>query len=435
MKRILFVIASVGIFALMILLVSGSAMGGSQAANALPELEFLGEGPQAFDTTLDDFIVKRDAEQYDFVAGPTYVAAAEERVWAVRGTKEAPQEVVNGVLDLGWAYEGCTVEYVGIDDDKNGVRNGFFLGSELLELVQEGMVFQGSYGILVTGRDHRFLAEESVAIWYTPCEEGEPPTPTPTSEPPSGDDTIMYFPLVMYVGDNVPPPSTFTLVCDPDYDIVPVDEEIHFQFSATAYKDGAPLGDVALKGTLDTGSQTPSNIEQTNYNGVADFLITVLTGTISQTPVASVTFDDQGSYGNASCTVDFSTEPPPPTPTPTREPGFELVCDEHYTARFRDEDVEIKFAATAYENGSPLEDVDLEAVLDAGGTTKDEIEETNNSGVADFKIEVLVRNITQTPIVTITFREKGIYGYGSCTIDSAESNAFWAELSERSANN
>ena len=159
MKRKLFVIASFGIFALMVMLLGGTAFGGTQAVNALPEVEFLGEGAGTYQTTLDDFIVKRGQEQYDFVAGPTYEAAEGERVWAVRGTKEAPNVISNSVADLGMAYADCTVEYVGIDDDVNGIRNGFFVGSNLVELIIEGMVFEGSYVVPFTTPDHRLVAE------------------------------------------------------------------------------------------------------------------------------------------------------------------------------------------------------------------------------------------------------------------------------------
>ena len=54
------------------------------------------------------------------------------------------------------------------------------------------------------------------------------------------------------------------------------------------------------------GATTPSNVEETNFNGVADFNMTVLISAINETPVATVTYDDQGTYGDASCTIEFS---------------------------------------------------------------------------------------------------------------------------------
>ena len=472
MKRKLFVIASFGIIALMVLLLGGTAFGETQAANALPEVEFLGEGPGSFNTTLDDFIVKRSQEQYDFVDGPTYEAAEGERVWAVRGTKEAPTAINNTVHSLGTAYENCTVEYVGIDDDVNGIRNGFFLGGNLVELIMEGMVFEGSYVSPVTTPDHRLVAEESIAYWYTPCEEGEATatptepaaTATSTNTPEPGDEVIMYMPLILYIGEGQPQPTatpttppdatattvpptatstatpetkTYSVTCDQEYKINIVDEEMHFKFAATAFADGEPFEDVDLKGTLDTGSQTPFNIESTNFDGVADFTIAVLVGSISQSPVATVTFNDQGTYGNASCTVDFSIALPPiPTPTPPPVVEPELVCDDNYVVKFNESNVavEFKFAANASYNGYLLSDVDLKAVLDSGFSGFTQTVETNFDGVADFKILVAVTDITQTPLVTVTFDDEETYGNASCTIDSAESNAFWAAVIERSAN-
>lgn len=439
MKRFLVLSVLLGGVVLVVML-----LGSTASANTLPEVQFLGEGPGSFNTTLDDFIVKRGEEQYDFEAGPTYEAAPGERVWAVRGTKEAPEYIFNGVVDLGWGYEGCTVNYVGIDDDVNGIRNGFFIGPNLVELVKEGMVFEGSYDVPTTVRDHRFVAEEGVAGWYTPCEEPESTaTPTSTTEPeetPSpGDDVIVFLAAIFDTGDEPPPPTetpipptetptatveptTYTLVCDPYFDIKIVDEEAHFQFSATAFENGVPLENVELKGTLDTGLQnpTPSNIETTNFDGVADFFITVLWISIDRAPVSTVVFNDQETYGNASCENDFSTEPPTPTPTPP-PPEFDLVCDPEYDIRVNDEDVEFYFSATAFYNGYPLPDVDLEAELDTGGITQDATEETNFNGVADFKIEVLLTNISQTPIATITFGDQAEYGNAFCRIDFSES--------------
>ncbi len=57
--------------------------------------------------------------------------------------KRLQPRLIIPLQSLGTAYENCTVEYVGIDDDVNGIRNGFFLGGNLVELIQEGMVFQG----------------------------------------------------------------------------------------------------------------------------------------------------------------------------------------------------------------------------------------------------------------------------------------------------
>ena len=160
---------------------------------------------------------------------------------------------------------------------------------------------------------------ETTSPTPTPTETSEPtdtPTPTPSDTPtPEPTDTPSPTPV-----DTPAPEGQYEIVCDPDYGINRVDEEFHFQFSATAYVNDIPLEDADLKGTLNTGTATPFNIEKTNFNGVADFTITILVGTISQTPVATVTFINQDVLGDASCNVNFSLSVPTPTPSPSDTP-------------------------------------------------------------------------------------------------------------------
>ena len=246
----------------------------------------------------------------------------------------------------------------------------------------------------------------------------DPPPPTATDPPPPTATD--------------PPPSNFTLTCDPVYEINIVDEEVHFQFAATAYENGAPLEDVDLMGTLDTGSQTPSNVENTNPNGVADFTITVLVGTITQTPMATVTFNDQATYGNASCTVDFSEA----VPTPTPPPAFDVACSEDTEINIIDEEVKFKFAATALNNGNPVSDVDLKGTLDVGAQTPStNVEPTGLNGEADFTITVLIGTITKTPLATVTYADQGTFGTASCTVDFSGADIDWISLAASNKNN
>ena len=104
--------------------------------------------------------------------------------------------------------------------------------------------------------------EEPLPTETPPSVTETPPGPTATSEPPTTTPTA-----------TTEPPPEYDVICDQEYEIEVTDEELHFKFAATACEDGVPLEDVDLKGTLDTGSQTPSNIEETKFNGVADFTI------------------------------------------------------------------------------------------------------------------------------------------------------------------
>ena len=154
---------------------------------------------------------------------------------------------------------------------------------------------------------------------------------------------------------------------------------------------------------------------------------------IEQTPVTTVAFDDQGAYGNATCEINFSEEPPTPTPTPIpAQEDFFLLCNESYDVRINDEDVEFKGAAQAFYYVFPLPNVDLESELDTGGTTKKSTDKTNFNGVADFRIEVPISDITQTPIVTVTVDNQDVFGDAHCTIDTSESDVVWDSIINRS---
>lgn len=243
----------------------------------------------------------------------------------------------------------------------------------------------------------------------------------------------IYMPAI-FKNSGASPPTQYDLVCDPVYEINIVDEEVHFKFHATALKDGSPLEDVDLKGTLDTGSQTPSNIERTNFNGVADFHITVLIGTITKTPVATVTFADQATYGSSSCTIDFSQSPPtPPPPTATPPPlAFDVVCDNKTEINIHGEEVHFKFSATALANGLEFENVDLMGTLDTGSQTPFNVEKTKFDGEADFHITVLIGTITQTPFATVAYNDQGTYGDASCNVSFSGNALLEAILTGRS---
>ena len=132
MKKYVIVGASLAVVAILVALLT--AVGGSSVqAQALPQVEFLGEGAKQYTTPLEDFIVKTTEKTFVFKPGPTYQAADGERVWGVSGANGAPPTVWNEVVNLGPATAGCTVEYVGIDDDVNGIRNGFFLGPHCIK--------------------------------------------------------------------------------------------------------------------------------------------------------------------------------------------------------------------------------------------------------------------------------------------------------------
>ena len=108
-------------------------------------------------------------------------------------------------------------------------------------------------------------------------------------------------------------PGRFSVVCNPIWSITPNDGFTTFDFSATAFENGSPLVNVALDATLAVGGASPSETQSTNGQGVAIFSIMVNDNDISQTPVATVTFNDQQTYGTASCQIVFELNGVTPT--------------------------------------------------------------------------------------------------------------------------
>ncbi len=166
-------------------------------ASSLPEVVFLGKGPGAFTTPLDNFIVKVKPFDFDWEPGPDFEAEVDQRVWGVRGANEKPPKLWHEEVNLGAVEAGCVSKYVGIDDDLDGRINVFRLNGEIIETVSEGMVFGGSFVIPRDG-NLTFVADDSVAGWFDKCSEQIKPTATPT-----GTATETPAPTVT----NTPPPT------------------------------------------------------------------------------------------------------------------------------------------------------------------------------------------------------------------------------------
>ncbi len=105
----------------------------------------------------------------------------------------------------------------------------------------------------------------------------------------------------------------FAIACDPEWSVTPSDGFTIFNFSATATGNGSPLPNVALNATLAVGGASPSQSQNTNAGGMAAWSINVNDNLISQVPVATVTFVDQATYGNASCAITFTPNGVTPT--------------------------------------------------------------------------------------------------------------------------
>jgi hypothetical protein len=164
----------------LLILTSFALFGASADADDLPDLVFLGTGPETFTTPLDNFIIKIRPFDFDWRPGPTYQANDGQRVWGVRGANEKPPRLWHEEVNLGAVKAGCVAGYVGIDDDIDDRINFFLLDGEMIETVTQGMVFSGSF---VIPRDGNlvFVANDSVGGWFEKCTEEVEPTETPTS--------------------------------------------------------------------------------------------------------------------------------------------------------------------------------------------------------------------------------------------------------------
>ena len=115
---------------------------------------------------------------------------------------------------------------------------------------------------------------------------------------------------------------------------------------------------------------------------------------------------------------------------------YRVVCADVFDINIVDEEVHFEFEAAAFENQSPLSNVEMKGLLDVGDVQPFEVKETNIDGNVDFRITVLVTQISQTPIATVSFYEPNIYGDGSCEVDfsggSTGNDIDWTAIINRS---
>jgi hypothetical protein len=185
MWRIGLLIGAIALIAVLMIAAGGPASAQSQS---LPTVNYLGEGVGTYETSLTGFVVKRFGPfRFDLEPGPTYVTSNErDRVWEQSGANAAPPAIWEDVISFGNVEAGCTMSYVGVDDDLDGRRNGFYLNDKLIELIDEGMVFSGSFEVPESG-ELRLVAQDSVGGWRTECVQQETPTPTATNTPEPTD--------------------------------------------------------------------------------------------------------------------------------------------------------------------------------------------------------------------------------------------------------
>lgn len=117
-----------------------------QEVGTLPDVKFLGEGPQTFTITSDhEFLVKFRRNEYKKEDPPTYDAKPGERVWDFSDIDATGVPHYKELVQFGSVEAGCLTEYVQIDDDVDDRINHFFVNGIEVHTVAQGMVTYGSF--------------------------------------------------------------------------------------------------------------------------------------------------------------------------------------------------------------------------------------------------------------------------------------------------
>lgn len=151
-----------------------------QEVPSLPSVSFLGTGPATFNIDPSHtFVIKYRANDYKEEPGPTYEAKVNERVWDFEFVPEGEVILFSQLQTFGMVEAGCLIEYVQIDDDVDGRINFFYINGALVHTVPQGMVTRGSFVAPASG-ELTFMANDSVGLAITICQDQVTLTPTPT---------------------------------------------------------------------------------------------------------------------------------------------------------------------------------------------------------------------------------------------------------------
>lgn len=147
----------------------------------LPAVRFLGEGPATFDIDpAHTFVIKvPGTNHYREEAGPTYAAAARERVWDFSDTPNDGVILFHQWQSYGIVQAGCVIQFVQIDDDVDNRINHFYVDGAEVYTVPQGMVTYGNFVIPSTG-ELTFYANDSVGLITRVCYDKVTQTPTMT---------------------------------------------------------------------------------------------------------------------------------------------------------------------------------------------------------------------------------------------------------------
>jgi hypothetical protein len=198
-------------------LIIGLSLRQIDRTQALPSLDYLGEGGTHTIESGRHFIVKRLAPfRFEQEPGPTYEAAANERVWASSGSP--PSAHVDKWLSFGSVPENCEINFVAIDDDPDDRINVFYVDDDPIYEMNQGFVTGGSFSTDSAG-ELRLHAVDSIGVWLDKCEN--PPEPTETVPPPSITPTVDETPTATPTGTIEPSPTPSSTPITPEPEETP----------------------------------------------------------------------------------------------------------------------------------------------------------------------------------------------------------------------
>jgi hypothetical protein len=302
-----------------------------QQSSSLPQITFLGEGPQTF--TVEPplkFLVKTYQNgQFLFVTdeGPTYTAVKSERVWTTNFVPAEPMRLFHESRNYGNIPAGCVVNYVQIEDNLDNRRNTFYLNGEVIQVVAQGMVTYGTFTAPEAG-ELTFYAEDSIGMVVELCANLQTPVPgvTPSltstateTAPPivtaTSTATVPAIVTATFTSTATPPPTatstaTQTLVAS-TLTATPATPVVVIQPSATPTRTATatPTRTATLTRTATptrTATRPPSNS-------------TLLPSSTPATPIATPP-GSSGQVRTATPTVVTAT-PIVITATPISTPG------------------------------------------------------------------------------------------------------------------
>lgn len=186
----------------------------------LPQITFLGEGPDTFSTDPPLKLLVKTYQDGVFyftaVDGTTYEAKAHERVWSIDAMPAQSIRLFEEQKSFGDVPAGCAVHYVQIDDNVDGRRNTFFINGKPLQTVEQGWVTYGSFIVPEAG-ELTFFAEDSIGLVANLCQVTTTEVPTETTSPtstftvtPSMTPTVTFTPTAPFTATPSVTPTVTT---------------------------------------------------------------------------------------------------------------------------------------------------------------------------------------------------------------------------------